>query len=102
MARSVVAGQTVARESSDRGAEVDGGTFEPERERPRYGLTRNIQSFNPVYAAFHEFAAVLRDAFTAGSWRDAVGFLLRPPGWRPDGSGATASDLKRSAGLVPG
>jgi sterol desaturase/sphingolipid hydroxylase (fatty acid hydroxylase superfamily) len=78
------------------------GTFEPERERPRYGLTKNIQSFNPVYAAFHEFAAVLRDAFTAGSWRDAVGYLLRPPGWKPDGAGATARDLKRSAGLVPG
>ena len=78
------------------------GSFEPERAPVRYGLTKNITSFNPVYAAFHEFAAVLRDAATAGSLRDAAGYLLRPPGWKPNGAGATATDLKRSAGLVPG
>jgi sterol desaturase/sphingolipid hydroxylase (fatty acid hydroxylase superfamily) len=78
------------------------GSFEPERERVRYGLTKNIASGNPVYAAFHEFAAVLRDAVHAGSLRDAFGYLLQPPGWKPNGAGATATDLKRSAGLVPG
>jgi hypothetical protein len=77
------------------------GSFEPERERVRYGLTRNITSFSPVYAAFHEFGAVLRDASRAGSLRDAFGFLLQPPGWKPNGAGATADDLKRLAGLVP-
>ena len=75
------------------------GTFEPEAERVRYGLTKNIGRFNPVYAAFHEFAAVMRDALRAASLRDALGFLLRPPGWKPGGEGATASDLKRLAGL---
>jgi sterol desaturase/sphingolipid hydroxylase (fatty acid hydroxylase superfamily) len=78
------------------------GTFEPERAPVRYGLTKNIQSANPVYAAFHEFGAVLRDALRARSPRDALGFLLQPPGWRPNGAGATATDLKRTAGLVPG
>ena len=78
------------------------GTFEPERERVRYGLTKNIESFNPVFAAFYEFVAVFRDAFRAPSLRDALGYLLRPPGWKPAGAGATATDLKRSAGLVPG
>jgi sterol desaturase/sphingolipid hydroxylase (fatty acid hydroxylase superfamily) len=78
------------------------GSFEPEGERVRYGLTKNIESFNPVYAAFHEFGAVLRDALRAGSLRDALGYLLRPPGWKPNGAGATATDLKRSAGLVAG
>ncbi len=77
------------------------GTFEPERERVRYGLTRDISSFNPVYAAFHEFAAVFADAFRASSVRDAFGFLLRAPGWKPGAQGATASDLKRLAGLAP-
>ena len=78
------------------------GSFEPEAERVRYGLTKNITSFNPVYAAFHEFVAVFRDALTAPSLRDAIGYLLQPPGWKPQGAGATATDLKRSAGLVPG
>jgi sterol desaturase/sphingolipid hydroxylase (fatty acid hydroxylase superfamily) len=76
------------------------GSFEPERERARYGLTKNIASFSPFYVAFHEWIALFRDAFSAGSLRDAAGFLLRPPGWRPRGAGATADDLKRLAGLA--
>jgi sterol desaturase/sphingolipid hydroxylase (fatty acid hydroxylase superfamily) len=78
------------------------GTFEPERAPVRYGLTKNITSANPVYAAFHEFVAVLRDALRARSPKEALGFLLQPPGWRPHGAGVTATDLKRGAGLVPG
>ncbi|MGH7287254.1 MAG: sterol desaturase family protein [Myxococcota bacterium] len=78
------------------------GTFEPEGERVRYGLTKNLESFSPLRVAFHEWIAVFRDALGAGSLPDALGYLLRPPGWRPAGAGATAKDLKRSAGLVPG
>jgi sterol desaturase/sphingolipid hydroxylase (fatty acid hydroxylase superfamily) len=77
------------------------GTFEPERERVRYGLTKNIATSSPPSVAFHEWFAVFRDALGAGSLRDALGFLLRPPGWRPRGEGVTATDLKRSAGLTP-
>jgi sterol desaturase/sphingolipid hydroxylase (fatty acid hydroxylase superfamily) len=75
------------------------GSFEPEVERVRYGLTKNLASFNPVVAAFHEFVAVARDAWHAGSLRDAAGYLLRRPGWKP-GGGETASDLKRLAGIA--
>jgi sterol desaturase/sphingolipid hydroxylase (fatty acid hydroxylase superfamily) len=76
------------------------GSFEPERAPVRFGLTKNIESHNPVYAAFHEFVAVFRDALRVGSPRDALGYLLQPPGWKPKGAGATATDLKRMAGLV--
>jgi sterol desaturase/sphingolipid hydroxylase (fatty acid hydroxylase superfamily) len=76
------------------------GSFEPERERVRYGLTRNITRFSPLYAAFHEFVAVFRDALRADSLRDALGYVLRAPGWKPGGGGATASDLKRLAGFA--
>ena len=76
------------------------GTFEPERAPVRFGLTKNIGSDSPVYAAFYEFVAVFRDAFRAGSLRAAAGFLFQPPGWKPRGTGATASDLKRLAGLT--
>jgi|SRR5262245_13144856 len=78
------------------------GTFEPERERVRYGLTKNIATFNPVRVAFHEFAAVFHDALRARSLGDALGFLLQPPGWKPSGEGATARDLKRLAGIAAG
>src|SRR5262249_37493502 len=46
------------------------GTFEPERARVVYGLTKNISSFNPFVIAFHEYAAIARDVRTARSWRD--------------------------------
>ncbi len=78
------------------------GTFEPEAERVRYGLTKNVASFSPPVVAFHESIAVFRDALAADSLRDALGCLLRPPGWRPRGEGITATDLKRLTAPVPG
>ena len=37
------------------------GTYEPEGERVRYGLTKNIRTFSPVRAAFHEYVAMWHD-----------------------------------------
>jgi sterol desaturase/sphingolipid hydroxylase (fatty acid hydroxylase superfamily) len=59
------------------------GSFEPEGERVRYGLTKNIESFNPIHVAFHEYAALARDLRAARSWRARFGVLLRGPGYRP-------------------
>ena len=59
------------------------GSFEPEGERVIYGLTKNIESFNPLRIAFHEYRAIVRDLASARSWRDRVGFVMRYPGWRP-------------------
>ena len=61
------------------------GTFEPERDRVVYGLTKYIQTFNPVRVAFHEYAAIWRDVRSAKRWRDRLGYLLRRPGWAPAG-----------------
>ncbi len=59
------------------------GTFEPEGERVRYGLTKNIGTFNPVRVAFHEYGAIWRDVKAAESWRARAGYVLRGPGWQP-------------------
>lgn len=59
------------------------GSFEPERERVVYGLTKNIETYNPFRIAFHEYAAIARDVARAKSWRARIGFLLRYPGWQP-------------------
>ncbi|MFF7751015.1 sterol desaturase family protein [Streptomyces sp. NPDC007971] len=63
------------------------GTFEPEGEQVRYGLTKNIGTYNPVRVAFHEFAAVWQDVCAARCWRDRAGHLLGPPGWKPRADG---------------
>ncbi len=59
------------------------GTFEPEGERVRYGLTRNIETYNPVKVAYGEFAAIWRDVRAAECWRDRFGYAFRGPGWKP-------------------
>ena len=62
------------------------GTFVAEGERVRYGLTKNIHTFNPTRVAFHEYAALLRDARQASGWRTRLAILLKGPGWRPSQS----------------
>ncbi|MEU2042989.1 sterol desaturase family protein [Nocardia niwae] len=59
------------------------GTFEPEGERVRYGLTKNIETFNPARVATHEWTSIWRDLRGASSWRARGGYLLRGPGWAP-------------------
>jgi len=57
------------------------GTYEPEGEDVVYGLTSNINTYNPVRIASHEWLAIARDIFRARSWGDRVGYLVRGPGW---------------------
>ncbi|GAA4420791.1 sterol desaturase family protein [Nibrella viscosa] len=73
------------------------GTFEPEVERPTYGLTRNINTYNPVRIAFHEWTDMIHDIAHAGSLRNALGYLFGPPGWSHDGSRKTTRQLREEA-----
>ncbi|MEV4280718.1 sterol desaturase family protein [Actinoplanes xinjiangensis] len=59
------------------------GSFEPEGEKVAYGLTSNIQTYNPLRVATHEYAAIWRDLRGATTWRDRAGYLFGPPGWQP-------------------
>lgn len=57
------------------------GTFEPERARVVYGLTKNIESFSLPVIAFHEYAAIARDLRRARGLADRLGILFRGPEW---------------------
>lgn len=72
------------------------GTFEPEREdeRPRYGIVRNLPSFNPLWAAFHEWVAIARELAEARSLAEAWGRVAGPPGWQPGGNGDTSDAIR--------
>ncbi|SCF21171.1 Sterol desaturase/sphingolipid hydroxylase, fatty acid hydroxylase superfamily [Micromonospora viridifaciens] len=59
------------------------GTFEPERAAVRYGLTKNINTYNPLRVATHEFAAIWADVRAASSWRHRLGYVFGRPGWQP-------------------
>jgi hypothetical protein len=52
--------------------DCDRGRSEP----PRYGIVKNIETFNPIRIAFHEWAVILREALAARSLREAAGTLF--------------------------
>lgn len=61
------------------------GTFEPEEEAVRYGLTTNIETYNPLRVAFHEYGAIWRDLRTPGlTLGQRVGVVFRGPGYAHD------------------
>lgn len=59
------------------------GTFEPEDEDEPvvYGLTQNIDTFNPVRIASHEYEEMLADVARSRTWRERLEFVLRGPRW---------------------
>ncbi|APR75325.1 Sterol desaturase [Minicystis rosea] len=59
------------------------GTFEEEKARVVYGLTKDIETYNPLRIAFHEYAALGRDVARAKSFGEAMGRIFRGPGWHP-------------------
>ena len=71
------------------------GTFQPELdgEKCRYGIVKNLGTYNPVKICLHEWWGILKDMATAKSFKDAALYLLAPPGWSPDGSRATSKQI---------
>ena len=63
------------------------GTFEPEGERVRYGLTKNLETHHPVEVATHEWKDVVRDVRGARTWRERLGYMFAGPGWSPEDEG---------------
>ena len=59
------------------------GSYAEEVKRPTYGLTKNVDSFNPIKLQYHEYGAIVRDVRKARSWREKLGYIFAPPGWAP-------------------
>ena len=57
------------------------GTFAREEEPVVYGLTRNIDTFDPVRIATHEHLEMFRDVARAETWRERLSHVFRGPGW---------------------
>ena len=68
------------------------GTFQKEEEKPTYGLTTNIASYNPLIIATHEWWAILKDVVKNPGY--TMGYLFGPPGWSHDGSRKTTRQLR--------
>lgn len=55
------------------------GTFEPEKAPVRYGITRNIETYNPLKIIFHEWLAWINDLKKSKSLREAYNYTFRSP-----------------------
>lgn len=61
------------------------GSFVPETHRVNYGLTKNIDTYNPLKVAFAEFADIGRDVRGARGLKAKFMHIVGPPGWKPVG-----------------
>lgn len=59
------------------------GTYQAEEETPVYGLTKQIDTVNPLKVWFSEFPALFADLRSSANWSDWWSYLLRGPGWAP-------------------
>jgi len=55
------------------------GTFVEEDEQPRYGITKPVNSYNPVVLVFHEWAEVGKDLVRSRSIRQVWATLFGSP-----------------------
>lgn len=65
-----------------------------------YGLVKPITTHNLLQIEFHVWMDMARDVARARNLGEVLGYLFRPPGWRPDGSGETTEELRRRRGAM--
>jgi len=72
-------------------------TFQAEEEEPVYGLTKPLNSWNPLWANLHVWRDLCRDAWMAPRWVDKLRIWFMPQGWRPQGlpANSIAPELTR-------
>jgi sterol desaturase/sphingolipid hydroxylase (fatty acid hydroxylase superfamily) len=71
------------------------GTFAPEvdGEKIRYGIVKQLGTFNLLWSVFHEWVGIARDIRSA-PWRHKFSYMWRPPGWSHDNSRETSDHIR--------
>jgi sterol desaturase/sphingolipid hydroxylase (fatty acid hydroxylase superfamily) len=70
------------------------GTFVPETEQADYGITKPVNSYNPITLNFHEWKDLLRDVFKSKSLKEARAMAFTSPS-KLDAAKARFSELKK-------
>ncbi len=73
------------------------GTFSEERdeEKPVYGITKNIHTYNLFKIASHEFVDIWRDVKNAPTFSDKLKYIFYSPGWSHNGPDLRARTLRK-------
>ena len=61
------------------------GTYQEELadKPPVYGITRPVQTWNPIKINFMHLGLLIKDAWLTKSWNDKFRIWMMPTGWRP-------------------
>ncbi len=59
------------------------GTFQAEEEEVVYGITKQTNSWNPVYVNFEYWIDLFRQSFKVNSVGHFFGMMFKAPGWKP-------------------
>jgi alkylglycerol monooxygenase len=60
------------------------GTFQAEEEKPTYGITKPINSWNAVWANMSHYAEMGKDMKRIPKWSDKIKYMFMKPGWMPE------------------
>lgn len=60
------------------------GTFQAEEEKPIYGITKPINSWNAAWANMSHYVEMGKDLKRINRWSDKIRYLFKKPGWLPD------------------
>lgn len=60
------------------------GTFQEEEERPTYGITTPVNSWNPVWVNLAHYATMKEELKVIPKFSDKVKYLFNKPGWLPE------------------
>jgi alkylglycerol monooxygenase len=63
------------------------GTFQAEEEKPTYGITKPINSWNAAFANVCHYIEMGKDLKRIPSWKDKLRYLFKKPGWLPESLG---------------
>ncbi|WP_439490762.1 sterol desaturase family protein [Algoriphagus sp.] len=83
------------------------GTFQEEEEKPTYGITTPVKSWNPVWVNLAHYASMKEELKMIPNWSDRVKYLFYKPGWLPDYLGGYRApkevepDFRKFDTLVP-
>ena len=55
------------------------GTFEPEKESVKYGLVKNVKTFNPIKITFMEWSNIFKDIKNSNNIKESLYLFFGPP-----------------------
>ena len=75
------------------------GTWEPEKEKVVYGITKNVHTYNLFKITAHEWKNIWNDIKRCDKFSDKIRYIFKSPGWSHDGEDQRAATLRKKHGF---